>query len=436
MYLVLNNRSSDWLINELRLNKQMAEKVRKSTEDGGSLILKGKKIEDVTKPLYRNGVSDLTPDEINFFLYLSNSDKLLDPRLEIKSSEIAFEFELSETPVAFSKDFKGAFNFSTRGFINTDHSSLLVSDEPEEFLKNDLSSVAFGLVPLTFSPVDSSKSGTYKHLNLALNGKSAYHYLCYEPASPEYSLIVKVFDTIFGKKYVKSLLHYIETMDNRVKQIDGYSKQVLMPYGTDYISISPMFNHHVLGQINNLKYESAKVANLSEKLLGGTQPGNISYTNQLQKGESTQFNMSFPSLKSINSRSLFVLGSNGVLVLKDEWPFIEKNLNLLLNPEVPNENKKRSSEILATNLVKFANGKLEELWSFKEDFTITKPLMNYLQSVYEKGSIKTISSLTKTERAEFLANLIFSSLRRNKKTKEVLTEHFVSTINNEVITHA
>ncbi|MFC4700969.1 hypothetical protein ACFO4O_12420 [Glaciecola siphonariae] len=422
-------------LEHLRMNdtllKKKSDALEKALAKNSSLVETGEsKIDDYVKTLYRNGVavdvrSSSVQQDLNFWLHLSCVDALEKPELVLEESAVLLSFA-SYNGKSFPNNFAIPSNFSNRGFINTGDSSFLA--EPIESSLKGISSSTLGLQTKTFSAVDGSNSKKYRHFNLFINDVSLFLHLKEKSELSRY--ISDSFIKLFGKEYCQDLSKYF-TKPSEITYVDGLSKQINIPYNGGYISLSPVFNHNVLPRLNRLKYVKQKRAHLTSKNLGGTKPGNISYTALLEGGSLTSFNMSFPNKSSLNQRMEYLFATKGLMDLRGLKQQITTCVDLQTKEGINKVVNSLRSKI-ARQLVRFAKSQLSSLAHFEQD--IQNDLVACLVA-WQKSPKQEQMNLA--EYHERLFDLIISNLKsyRQVDAQSLLTQEMNIAIRNEVISH-
>ncbi|WP_130536746.1 hypothetical protein [Thiomicrorhabdus indica] len=428
MQISIDEISTGVLIDQLNFKQELKDKILKDLQKSQQCLFKAKKIEDVVKPLYREGV-ECSPDNVKGFIYLSNFEKLQDPVLTIFESHWVLEFnEIKNHQTVFPEKTRGCHNFTNRGFINTEDSSLF-KPNARASLKG-ISSFTLGVNQRTFAPYDGSQSGVYKHLNLVLNNQSLYVHLA-NHSELEAEILMSL-QAIYGKPYVQSLQDYLSHPAPEITEVDGYSKQITVPFNNGYVLVSPVFNHHNLQVFSRLRYEKGKLIDLNEKFLGGTKPGNVSYTNLLGGGALNQFKMPFPKESAANQRALYVLATKGHLVLSELRGLLNQAAKVMSNSEIPKLQREKMAQQSSWLLLQFAVSQVEMLWLNQENFPIKPALLQIFQGIFAPKS----KGLGKADVMAFWQELILQSMRNQDYAKACLTEQFVTALKEEVTRYA
>jgi len=408
------------LIKSLSLKKETEKQIILGIEKEGKKSFAGKKIEDITKPLYRYGIY-CSLEDVKGFIFLINFEYLANPTLEIHEEKLVFtydEIDASASKITFPDNTRGCFNYSTRGFVNTLDENILTQVDYD--LKG-LHAQTAGIHNRTFAPYDGSQSGKYKHLNFVLNDMSCYLHLAQQTELS--SEIQKAFTALFGKEYVEKWLNFIESDTPKIDKLDGYCKQITVPFDDDYVLLTPMFNHHVLQMTNELRYEKDKVVDLVQKQLGGTKPGNVSYTNLLASGSLNQFNMSFPKKTQSGRNQAYILFNKGVIPLYELKDRFVNLRDILANENIPNQNKTKAIQYAVRTLLTYITDKTGELLGFNSE--VDGPYLEDLQNNY-------FGKTNKSSRLNFWLELFYRSMRANKSAKSIMTDEVVKEIENEV----
>ena len=349
-------------------------------------------------------------------------DCLEKPKLSLSTEKIELSFD-SFVAKKFPDNFIPPSNFTNRGMVNTGHTCISESTSTPYF---GVTSESLGLKKQTFSTVDGSQSLIYRHLNLSLNNQSIWFQL--QKNSEWSDLIFTVYFSILGEEYIDNIR--VELLkESSEDSLDGLSKQFLLPHSEyEYLAISPMFHHGILAKLNRMKYTPGKVCDFKTKTLGGTKPGNISYTVSLERGALSQFCMPFPKETSRNDKRLYILATKGVLDLSESIESLE-NYQLLLTSNGINKVLRRKEQLLAYYLCKHCLFQLDSLSD--SDIKVTQ------ESIITLTNPSSRNDLNRADEMFLLNNLIFSSIRNHKglEHQRLLTTQLVDAIQAEVAKH-
>ncbi len=422
------NKGLEYFLEISKLTQDMKLELSKAVEVKSQAVVKSvKKLKDIENALYRCGLD--VDEGLIFFIHLANSAYLEKPILTISQKDCVLEFAKYNHTYTHPPEFKGVFNYSNRGFINTLDSNFLVTDLVPEM--KGIQASTLGLSHQTFTPVDAAKIKIYKHFNFPVNGKSIALWLIDEESETK-TAINKAMLAIFKPGYLSDAKQSIlDSEDAHPDSIDGYSRQILMPRSDgSYCSISPIFNHHTLSFMSKLKFIEAKVATFNEKNLGGTQPGNISSTVHLYGGVLALFVMGFPKPSSAQSNALFNFATKGLLNLYEFKDSLTTYKQTYLNSEVPNQVKRKMESRFASRITQFFFSRLDGLLSEHEGYPLNESFKRYYG--LNEGLLQG-SSMNRVERFAFISNLIFHAFRQKDFSKEALTPEIVKAIETEVM---
>ncbi len=204
-------------------------------------------------------------------------------------------------------------NFSNRP-LDTNSSSRLINinDAPV----GGIHAHSLGVERLYHNTTEGTQVGSFKGLAFPFSRASIVHYLCYEKLpSTQGDMVRNVFLSVFGgNKYQKCQSEAGLNLEDR--PITALAKQVLIPDGDGgYLSVSPMINPHIASVLNPIRFDKSKLLDADVSISGGTKPGNVSYLNSLHEGKMIDFNMSFPSSKNDEVKTLLYHLNSGIVPL-------------------------------------------------------------------------------------------------------------------------